>query len=96
MHRLSDHFLCCVSEEALRPLIPTHDAAIEVFGDDGVIGRLHDRSQTRQEEINLKRNLGSSGVVSVCRMHLSVPHCARTKTDPGADVILGCRARVNN
>ena len=96
MHRLSDHFLCRVSEKALRPLIPTHDAAIEVFGNDGVIGRLHDRSQTGQEEINLKWKLRRSGVVSVCGMHLSVPHLARTDTDSGADLILGCRARVNN
>src|SRR5271166_4308243 len=38
-HRLADRFLARIAEEALRASVPARDDAVDVFGNDGVVGR---------------------------------------------------------
>jgi hypothetical protein len=44
-NRLADDFMCRVAEDALGPHIPRRDDAVEVFADDGVVGRFNDRGE---------------------------------------------------
>lgn len=41
--RPADGFSCTEAEEALRSLVPARDDPVEVFADDGVVGRFYDR-----------------------------------------------------
>src|SRR5690349_3935286 len=42
---LADRLFRRIAEQALRPLIPTHDDAVQVLADDRVIRRTHDCTQ---------------------------------------------------
>ncbi len=42
----ADYFLGCVTEYAFGCLVPSPDNPIQVFADDGVVGRLDNRGQT--------------------------------------------------
>jgi hypothetical protein len=43
--RLADHLLCRVAEDALSTFVPARDNTIEVFADDRVVERIHNRGQ---------------------------------------------------
>src|SRR6266550_330068 len=44
-NRLTDDLICAVAEQADGAFIPRNDAAVERLANDGVVRRLHDRSQ---------------------------------------------------
>jgi hypothetical protein len=51
--RLPDGLLRGVSEQPLGAFIPRGNHAVERLGDDGVVGRLDDRSEPRQKIVAL-------------------------------------------
>ncbi len=61
--RLADDLLRPVAEEAFCPRVPGLDDAVEVLGEDGIVGRLDDCRQPRQ------RLLGLLAVGDVHREH---------------------------
>ena len=46
-NRLPHGLLCRIAEYSLRSGIPRRDDTIQVFADDGIIGRFHDRGEAR-------------------------------------------------
>ena len=50
-NRPADDLLGGVAEQALRRRVPRRHDAIEIFADDGVVGRLHDRGEAQLREL---------------------------------------------
>src|SRR3954467_67621 len=51
--RLTDDLFFCPSEDAFGALVPAGNDTVQVFADDGIVRRLHDRGQSQRSFVDV-------------------------------------------